>query len=198
MLVNAELLKRFGLVDGDILSGKYDYHFKEVYSASLDLMPDDISKEVGINAVFIIALHRALEGKQVSFIDFKNMIISIYKEMLAPVIKKMEEDMAGASDPLVVFGEMVMMSNKDLYETEYFKGDIIQADKHGYHVDIHRCLHVDIFKRNDALELAPILCEYDWILAGAAMDWVIFIREETIAAGDPRCTFRYYPKKDHE
>ncbi|MFX0098360.1 MAG: L-2-amino-thiazoline-4-carboxylic acid hydrolase [Candidatus Hodarchaeota archaeon] len=196
MLVNAELLKRFGIEDGDILSGRYDYHFEKVYSSSLDMMPDAISKEHGINPVFIIALHKALEGRDISRESLGSIVISIYKTMLAPMLKNMQDDMERSEDPFKVFGEMIVSGNKKLYENEFFKAEIIQADEDGYHLDIQRCLHVEIFEKNNLLELAPLLCEYDWIFADMAEKWVIFERKETIANGDLRCAFRYYPRKN--
>ncbi|MHA2275530.1 MAG: L-2-amino-thiazoline-4-carboxylic acid hydrolase, partial [Candidatus Kariarchaeaceae archaeon] len=58
---------------------------------------------------------------------------------------------------------------------------------------INRCIYQEVFKKFGREDLGPILCEYDTIIADNVDQWVRFEREETIADGFPRCTFRFFP-----
>jgi hypothetical protein len=102
--------------------------------------------------------------------------------------------MATSDDPWKTFVTSTKSANKQLYENEYFQCKTVIDDNQQFGFDINRCIYYEIFKENGHEDLAPLLCEYDFILADNVKDWITFTRDETIAEGSHRCTFRYFKK----
>lgn len=68
------------------------------------------------------------------------------------------------------------------------------ADDERYLVDVHRCFYQEVLRANDAMELGPVMCEFDgnWI---AAIDperhGFRFERPSTIGRGGTHCPFHF-------
>lgn len=193
LIVGEYLTKNFGENDGSVLNEKFQKLFDDIYSQNKDMMPDPISKEHGINPIFIIALYKTLNEQKISLNDFKDIIISIYEVVLAEMLKLMVSQLEKSKNPFSMFVNFSLPAAKRLYENKHFRQKLLQADDKGYFLDINKCLYFEIFQKNGFPELGPILCDYDLILARAVVKWIKFERNKTIANGDTCCTFRYYP-----
>lgn len=189
-----QLIGQFGVDQGKQLSESLKQLFSQLYSQNEDIMLDALAKEHGISPIFVIALHQTLKKQQIGQHEFKSMVISIYETMLAGMIDQLKAQLESSQSPFESFVEWSIRGGKRLYENEYFQQEILQADEKGYHLDIQRCLYFEIFQKNNATALAPVLCDYDLIWARAIEKWAGFERKETIVNGDSRCTFRYYPR----
>ncbi|MFX0125274.1 MAG: L-2-amino-thiazoline-4-carboxylic acid hydrolase, partial [Candidatus Hodarchaeota archaeon] len=82
--------------------------------------------------------------------------------------------------------------NQKTYDNESFKLQEVSATEEEFAFDINRCLYHEIFKEFSREDLGSIMCEYDTIIAQNVAKWVRFEREETIAEGFPKCTFRFF------
>jgi hypothetical protein len=193
LIIKDYLTKNFSENKGKILNEKFQKLFNELYSQNEDLMPDPISKEHGINPIFIIALYRTLNEQKISLNDFKDIIISIYEIILAEMLKLMVSQLEKSKNPFSMFVNFSLPAAKRLYGNEHFRQEILQADDEGYFFDINKCLYFEIFQKNGLPELGPILCDYDLILARAVTKWIKFERNKTIANGSTLFIFRYYP-----
>jgi hypothetical protein len=59
-------------------------------------------------------------------------------------------------------------------------------------VDVTRCGIVDYLVKQDAAELAPILCRGDFHITKYLPQGIAFNRTRVIAEGGEYCDFRYY------
>ncbi|MFQ5978515.1 MAG: L-2-amino-thiazoline-4-carboxylic acid hydrolase [Candidatus Heimdallarchaeota archaeon] len=189
-----ELIGQYGADQGKILSESFKNRFIKLYSQNEEMMPDALAKEHGVSPIFVIALRQTLKDQQIGQPEFRRMVISIYETLLSGMTSQLKAQLESSPSPFESFVEWSIPGGKRLYDNEYFQQEILQADEKGYHLDIHRCLYFEIFQKNNATALAPVLCDYDLIWARAIEKWARFERKETIVNGDSRCTFRYYPR----
>ncbi len=196
LLTENHLAQTCGASEGKRLSEKFKQRFRDIYSESEKKMPDALSRQHGINPVFVMAFADTLKEKGISFDDLRGQVMSIFETLLesSGVLKNQAETMGLSDDPWNAFLEWTNAGNKLLYDNEYFELEVVETGGTRFGFDIHRCLYVDIFRANGCPDLAPILCEYDYILARNMEQWVKFERTETVADGDPRCDFRYTRK----
>ena len=90
------------------------------------------------------------------------------------------------------FVESTRTGNRKVYDNEYFRLKEISSTKEEFVFDINRCIYQEVFKKFGREDIGPIMCEYDSIIADNVSEWVRFEREETIASGCDKCTFRFY------
>jgi hypothetical protein len=143
----------------------------------------------------VIALEEALPGKhgQKDVTIVTQLILGIYKIMLEEmVLEPQRRYMASSKDPWSTFVEDTRKGNQKIYDNEYFQLKEVVATKEEFTFDIHRCLYQEIFQLLGREDLGPIMCEYDSLMAENIAKWVRFERDETIAAGCNKCTFKYF------
>lgn len=200
------LKKYFGLLVGQFLTERFPNGKAPVYTDKfvklLDQLinspinrpffKDETSNLHAINPLFIIALHKTLESEQVPMNEFIDLVMDVYKIMVKPLLEKQKKEIQEASNPWRHFIDSTKTGNEKLYDNEFFQMEYAVEDRLRFGYDIKRCYYVDIFKANGCLELAPILCHYDNLLADNLNEWVRFQRNSTIAQGDEKCAFRYF------
>lgn len=194
LLTENYLNEQYGSNSGEILSETFKKRFNELYLKNKDMMPDALSKQHAINPIFVIALADALQNENITLKDLKSHTLSIFRTMLESYLAKQGEELEASENAWDSFVEMCKTGNKQLFENEYFQLTVVHDDSKQFGFDINRCLYYEIFTKNGRPDLGPLLCEYDYILAGNVEKWVRFERTETIANGDSRCNFRYFRK----
>jgi hypothetical protein len=145
-----------------------------------------------INPIFLIALD---EAQALTVEELEEQMLTIYREMLQQILLTQKEILAASDDPWKSFVRSSKANNKQLYENEAFQCKTVIDEEDTFGFDIHRCVYHEIFLELAREDLAPILCQYDFLLAESVKEWVVFERKETIANGNKKCTFRYYKKK---
>jgi hypothetical protein len=190
-LTGKELVRLLGEQKGNALHSLYDRQFMIHYNNYKHMMPNSLAKRHGINSLFVMALDDVLMEKKASFSQLKESVLSIYKEMLQTFFEAEARKLEESKDPWGAFTEWTRQGNKANYDNEFFKVLEVQHDNKCFGFDIQKCLYFAIFREAGRPELGPILCEYDKIFASTISRWIKFTRNETIASGDKRCTFRY-------
>jgi hypothetical protein len=193
-ITNAELVKRFGDAKGAGLHQLYNKQFKIHWNSYVHMLPDDIAKRHGINALFVMALDDILREVRASYSDLKDVVLAIYKTLLRDYFKDEADKLQSMSNPWNAFVRWARKGNEANYYNEYFQLVEVNAGTKCFGFDIKRCLYYDVLREAGRPELGPIMCEYDRILASVIETWIEFKRYETIAGGDKRCTFRYCKK----
>ncbi len=198
-LTETHLIEQFGMDTGKRLVDIFKKQFNDYFSTNERLMPDLISKQHGINSIFIMALDDALTTQNLSWEDLKHNVLSIYQKMLKDLLQKQANQLESSENPWQSFVEMVKVGNQQIYENDYFQLKTVHDDDSKFGFNIGRCLYYEIFKENNREELGPILCEYDHLIASNVKNLAEFQRSETIANGDSCCTFRFFRinKTDH-
>ena len=194
IIVDTHLTTQYGSERGKDLLREFKTQFNQLWTQNQDIMSNFLSKQHGINPIFVIALRNTLMDEELTLDELKNHVITIYQSIIAEYLKEMATQLEKSSKPFAEYVQSAIEGGKRMYDNDYFRLETLQADDQGYHFDIQRCLYFEIFQKNNASELGPILCEYDLIGANAVQKWVRFERPETIAEGFPCCTFRFYPK----
>ena len=154
-------------------------------------MPNSLARHHGTNPLFIIAFEDVLRPIGIRRNALIERVLNIYRTMLGPILAGQATKMESSDDAWSAFVQSAKAGNKNFYDNEYFQLKIMEDDSTHFGFDINKCIYFDIFQKNGRAELAPILCEYDYILSKNVIDWVRFVRDETIADGYPRCKFRY-------
>lgn len=190
LLTDKELTKQFG-DKGGAMHKLFQRQFKIHYNNYEHMMPDELAKRHGVNSLFVMALDDVMCEVRASFSQLKETVLSIYRAMLQEFFNTETQKLEQSDDPWNAFVEWARNGNESNYDNDYFK--VIEVDQEAgcFGFDIRRCLYFDILREAGKPELAPILCEYDNILADSIKDWIRFTRHETIASGDKRCDFRY-------
>jgi len=196
-LTELYLVEKFGSEEAESIFHQYLTSFEGYYEKNLSFMPDDLSKRHGINSVFVLAYTEALTSEELSIETLEEDIISIYRVMLKQMLEQQVASMEHSDNPWELFVTRSKTGNKQQYENDYFRAEIVQDDSICFAIDIHRCLYFEILEANGHPEYGPILCTFDHLIADAVNKWVTFDRKETIADGNKRCTFRYHPKKKY-
>jgi len=194
LLTSNELKKSFDQEEAETILSSFTTRFQELFD-TLKGSFNETQLFHGINPIFVIALEESLPGeagkKDTTII--LNLVLTIYKNMLEElVLEPQRRYMASSKDPWATFVEDVRKGNQRIYDNEYFQLKEINATEKEFIFDVNRCLYYEVFKQFQREDLGPIMCEYDSIMAENIAKWVRFEREETIATGSNRCTFRYY------
>lgn len=190
-LTEAKLKEIYGEEKGMNISAKFQKIFIEFFSKTAEMMPDTFSKQLALNPIFVMALYNA---QTISKDELAEQMLSIYRNMLKPFLDQQKASLSSSDNPWNDFVETVKIGNRNLYENEYFKLNVVQEDENQFGFDINRCLYFEIFKANNQEDLAPILCKYDFILVESLDKWVRFERTETIAEKFNKCDFRFFKK----
>ena len=192
VLTRNRMLEIYGLVAGTKLANAFERRFMELFEANLDAMPDSLAKRHGVNPVFVMALDDILRSERVTFTLLKEHVLAVYRTMLKELLDQQVEQLESSENAWRDFVNQAKIGNKNNYENEYFQLQVVEDKDSSFGFDIQRCLYFEIFDQNGRAELGSILCEYDHIFSDAVRSWVRFKRDETIADGDSRCTFRFY------
>ncbi len=193
LLIEQKMVELYQEEKGNIYAKEYRSRYESNFQANLKHMPDDAGKFTGSSAILVISLYQTLVSEKLSIEGFTDIFMSVYGLLMKDTLDGMIAAIKITSNPFKSYVEM-FSANPSPYDNEYFKQETLQTNEQGYHLDIHRCQFFEIFKDNGLPELGPVMCEYDLLYANALESWVKFVRNETIAKGDKKCTFRYYPK----
>jgi hypothetical protein len=191
ILTQNHFTEQFGKVRADQLSGQFNQHFDLKLQHNLSLMPDLLSQRHGINAIFLLALAETLQKETTSLAGLQDHMLSIYRNMLKDLLAQQTEALETSDDTWEHFISSVKIGNNALYDNAYFQIQYTNESNEQFGFDIRRCFYYEILEKNGHPELGPLLCEFDYILADNVTKWIQFERPETIANGNPRCTFRY-------
>jgi hypothetical protein len=192
MLTENQLVENYGDELGKKLSSTFQTRFRELLAANEELTPDALGKRHAVNPVFVMALNDTLGEEREDFHVLREHVLEIYRAMLEPILVKQTEHLETADDVWSVFLESTRQGNRANYENEYFRLHEIESTDSTFRFDINRCIYFEIFEKNGHPELGPILCDYDYLIAGAVDKWIRFDRNETIANGDSRCDFGFF------
>ncbi|UCE09140.1 MAG: L-2-amino-thiazoline-4-carboxylic acid hydrolase [Candidatus Thorarchaeota archaeon] len=194
MLTENRLVESYGEELGKDLSNTFQIKFRELLAANEELTPDALGKRHAVNPLFVIALNDTLGDERGDFHVLREHVLEIYKVMLEPILVKQTEHLEVADDVWSAFVESTRRGNKANYENDYFQLQEIESSGDTFRFDINRCIYFEIFQKNEHPELGPILCDYDYLIAGAVDKWIRFDRSKTIANGDSRCDFGFFLK----
>ncbi|MFX1518172.1 MAG: L-2-amino-thiazoline-4-carboxylic acid hydrolase [Promethearchaeota archaeon] len=195
ILTSNQIKKVFNSGESDKILSSFNMRFTELFK-KLKEKEDETQIFHGLNPIFVIALEESLpptlrERKQVT-----EHVLTIYRAMLEDyVLEPQRRFMASSKDPWSTFMEDTRRGNQKTYDNKYFKLQEVSVTQEEFVFNINRCVYQEIFNEFERPDLGPIMCEYDTIIADNVAQWVRFEREETIAEGFPRCTFRYFPIK---
>jgi len=166
--------------------------FRNTFTKLITQYDDNPAKKYhAINPVFLIALN---EVQEISTDELLKQMMNVYKAMLHEIFTTQQKNYAKAEDPWLAIVASLKGANKIQYENEYFQCKTVVDEPVVYGFDLNRCIYYEIFKENNQEKLAPLLCEYDFLLANYLKQWTRFGRTDTIAEGKTSCTFRYYKK----
>ncbi|NHJ85032.1 MAG: hypothetical protein FK734_06190 [Asgard group archaeon] len=197
-----DLMNYFFMLTEEHLKTKYpEYEAKEIISEFKQIFrelivqysSDPIKQNDAINPIFLIALHDSQPN--LSREELLEQMLSVYRKLLEDILLSQNIGLATSDNPWKTFVKATKDANKQLYENEFFQCQTVVENEQEFGFNINRCIYYEIFVENNHKELAPLLCEYDYILADNLREWLIFNRDETIANGFEKCTFRYYLKK---
>ncbi|MHA2060382.1 MAG: L-2-amino-thiazoline-4-carboxylic acid hydrolase [Candidatus Ranarchaeia archaeon] len=172
-------------------SQKFIVRFQDLFKQNSHLLVGQFAQFHGINPIFVIALADTLQTLNFSKDELQTHVLTIYKAMLQGVMGNQAQTLKSSENAWQTFIDSTKAGNARLYDNDFFQMKTVEESPDRFGFDINRCLYVEIFQQNNRLDLAPILCAYDYLLSDNIADWVQFDRQETIANGDLRCTFRY-------
>ncbi len=181
--------------------GKSSVYSEKFHNLFVNLIESPINKPFfssptanlhAVNPLFVIALYKTLESEKIPMDEFTDMAMDVYKIMVKQLMEKQHEAIHNAEDPWQHFIKTTKDGNQKLYDNEFFKMTYAVEDRLRFGFDLNRCYYYDIFKANNATELAPVMCKYDNLLADNLNEYVRFQRNSTIADGDSKCAFRYF------
>jgi hypothetical protein len=197
VLTSKQVKQSFDSEEAKIILFSFSQRFGELYKILKEKL-NETQLFYAINPIFVIAFEEALPGtkgkKDVTIVI--RHILAIYKMLLEDmVLEPQRRFMSSSKDPWATFVEETQKGNQKIYDNEYFKLQEVLCNEEEFGFDINRCIYQEIFKEFGREDLGPIMCEYDSIVADNVSKWVRFEREETIATGFPRCTFRFFSIK---
>ena len=192
VLTSNQIKKDFNSEEAEIILSSFTKRFSELYE-KIKEKNNETQVFHGINPIFVISLEESLPAKEKDKKQVLEHVLAIYSMMLEDlVLEPQRRFMSSSKDPWSTFIEDTRKGNQKIYDNEYFNLQEVSATEEEFAFDINRCFYQEIFKQFDREDLGPIMCEYDSIVAENVAKWVRFEREETIAEGFPRCTFRFY------
>ncbi len=196
MLTSNELERSFDPEEAKGILSSFSQRFSQLYEKlKLEQNFNETQLFHGFNPIFVIALEEALPGKhgQKDAIIVTRLVLAIYRTMLEEfVLEPQRRNMASSKDPWATFVEDTRKGNQKIYDNEYFQLKEVTANKEEFAFDINRCLYQEVFQLFGREDLGTIMCEYDSLIADNIAKWVRFEREETIAAGCNKCSFRFF------
>jgi hypothetical protein len=192
VLTSNQLKKSFSSAEAEVVLSSFTKRFTELYE-TIKEKNNETQVFHGINPIFVISLEESLSAKGKDKKQVLEHVLAIYSIMLEDlVLEPQRRFMSSSKNPWSTFIEDTRKGNQKIYGNEYFKLQEVSATEEELAFDINRCFYQEIFKQFGREDLGPIMCEYDSIVAENVAKWVRFEREETIAEGFPRCTFRFY------
>ncbi len=192
VLTSNQIKKDFNSEEAEIILSSFTKRFSELF-VKLKEKKTETQVFHGINPIFVISLEESLPTTEKDKKQVIEHVLAIYSMMLEDlVLEPQRRFMSSSKDPWSTFIEDTRKGNQKIYDNEYFKLQEVSATEEEFVFNINRCLYQEIFKQFGREDLGPIMCEYDSIVAENVAKWVRFEREETIAEGFPRCTFRFY------
>ena len=195
LLTSNQIKKSFNSEESERILSSFTKRFDELF-VKLKEKTDEIHIFYGLNPILVIALEESLPPTSKDRKQVTEHVLAIYRAMLEDVVLEPQRRfMASSKDSWSTFIEDTRKGNQRTYDNKYFKLQEVSATQEEFAFDINRCLYLEIFKEFERHDLGSILCEYDAIFAENVAKWVRFEREETIAEGFPRCTFRFFPIK---
>jgi hypothetical protein len=194
MLTENRLVEAFGVKLGKELSGDFRERFRELLSDNEGMTRDALGKRHVANPVFVLALNDILGEERASFEALREHVLAIYGAMLQPILVQQTKLLESSDNVWNSFVKSTRMGNRANYENEYFQLEEVETTDDTFRFDINRCLYFEVFEKNGHPELGPILCDYDYLIAGAVDKWIRFGRTETIAKGDAHCNFGFFLK----
>ena len=153
---------------------------------------DQELKKHTYTALVAVALSNVFKKHDHNDEKIEEVILGNFRLMVVPIMLPLKKRMEKSEDPWSKFLPYARDGTVNAYST--FNPEILKADDNGLSFDLQHCVFYDVFKRNNSEHLGPVFCKYDFILADLVQDMVTFKREETIATGGCKCTFRYCPK----
>jgi hypothetical protein len=195
VLTSNQIKKAFNSEESEKILSSFTKRFDELF-AKLKEKADEIQIFHGLNPILVIALEESLPSTAKDRKQVTEHVLAIYRATLEDfVLEPQRRFMASSKDPWATFVEDTRKGNQKTYDNKHFKLQQISATKEEFAFDINSCIYQEIFKEFGRQDLGSIMCEYDTIIAENVAKWVRFEREETIAEGFPRCTFRFFPIK---
>ena len=192
VLTSNQLKKSFNSTEAEVILSSFTKRFTELYE-KLQEKNNETQVFHGINPIFVISLEESLPAKENDKKQVLEHVLAIYSMMLEDlVLEPQRRSMSYSKNPWSTFITDTRKGNQNIYDNEYFKLQEVSGTDEELAFDINRCLYQEIFKLFGREDLGSIMCEYDSIVAENVAKWVRFEREETIAEGFPRCTFRFY------
>ncbi|MHA1944916.1 MAG: L-2-amino-thiazoline-4-carboxylic acid hydrolase [Candidatus Hodarchaeales archaeon] len=193
-LTSQQLKKSFDSEEAEGILSSFTQRFKELYE-TLKGEFNETQLFHGVNPIFVIALEESMPGKQGKKDEtiVVRHVLAVYKMMLEDmVLEPQRRNMSLSKDPWSTFVVSTRTGNRKVYDNEYFILKEISSTKEEFAFDMNRCIYQEVFRKFGREDLGPIMCEYDSIIADNVSEWVRFEREETIATGCDKCTFRFY------
>merc|ERR1712154_441220 len=102
--------------------------------------------------------------------------------MLKAIFKGQRNKLKRSDDPWNDFRKYAYNGTNGEYGT--FQPEFMRNDNHALFWNFSKCTFHEICVKNEALNVAPMLCDYDDILAEYISPWITFKRDKTIACGD--------------
>jgi hypothetical protein len=195
LLTSQHLTHEYGGSTGHQLSERFIKRFQDLLQTNVSYMSTPRTRQYAINPLFVIALADTLAAQQLNRSELKDHIMTIYRVMMHEFNQQRHTAIQSSANPWQTLIETTKQGNQRLYENQYFNLKTIIDEVDAFGFDINRCYYYEIFQANGRAELGPILCEFDYITDESTKTWARFQRTETIANGDPCCTFRFYKRQ---
>ncbi|MHA1518835.1 MAG: L-2-amino-thiazoline-4-carboxylic acid hydrolase [Promethearchaeota archaeon] len=194
LLVEVFLKERYASSKASVYSEKFHNLFIGLIESPINqpFFSSPTANLHAVNPLFVIALYKTLESEKIPMDEFTDLVMDVYKIMVKPLLKKQRKSIQNVKDPWLHFIKHTKEGNHKLYDNKYFQMKYAVEDRLRFGFDINRCYYYDIFKENDAIKLAPVMCKYDNLLADNLQEYVRFQRNSTIADGNSNCSFRYF------
>ena len=141
-----------------------------------------------------MAFNDALAKENLSLEDFKKHVLTIFTEINTPYYQQQGEQLEASEQPWEAFIGKMNKGYDDLAKHGVLEFTVVDNNENSYALDVSRCLYLELFKANNKLDIASIMCVFEPILANVLSKWISFDCQETLAKGNKRCTFRYSKK----
>lgn len=214
MSILETLFQQYLYIAKDVLNKKYsENHISEILSSiekeyhaiinsppTQRVTPKEINQRMHVvTPCFVIALSRALKGIPsllITIDQVKDILMEIFRDFVGPLAEMQKDGLKNTSDKWKKFKQSTIFGTNNTYSS--FDPEFVKNNDNELAFHLKKCVFYEVFKVNDELSLAPILCFYDDIFAEAVEEWISFKRPKTIADGDDYCQFCYIFKDDKE
>lgn len=147
---------------------------------------------------YFLATIQALEARAATFEQIREVCVTVTESYVRPAnawqrwFKRLPGRLIGTVWMKPVTRIMAVKTGRKGHP-DGFLAQIVTApgetDGLGYGIDILECGIVNLFRKHGAVAYVPILCEVDRLTSSLA--GLELIREGTLAAGAPKCDFRF-------